>query len=105
MNVSLHGALVTLRPATDDDIPALARIRATPEVFARWRGGAGACSPRRATTGSSSIPPPTTRRPSGATPRSGFRPVGVIRRYERDPDGSWHDGLMMDLPADDLLTD
>jgi aminoglycoside 6'-N-acetyltransferase len=28
----------------------------------------------------------------------GFRPVGVMRRYERDPDGQgWHDGLLMEL--------
>lgn len=33
----------------------------------------------------------------------GFRPVGVMRRYERDPDGvGWHDGLLMDLLADEL---
>ena len=33
----------------------------------------------------------------------GFRPVGVMRRYERDADGSgWHDGLLMDLLADEL---
>jgi aminoglycoside 6'-N-acetyltransferase len=34
----------------------------------------------------------------------GFRPVGVMRRYERDPvTGEWHDGLLMDLLADDLV--
>ena len=27
----------------------------------------------------------------------GFRPVGVMRAYERGPDGTWHDGLLMDL--------
>ena len=32
----------------------------------------------------------------------GFRPVGVLRRYERGPDGSWHDGLLMDLLAEEL---
>jgi RimJ/RimL family protein N-acetyltransferase len=33
----------------------------------------------------------------------GFRPVGVMRRYERDADGAgWHDGLLMDLLADEL---
>jgi RimJ/RimL family protein N-acetyltransferase/ketosteroid isomerase-like protein len=32
----------------------------------------------------------------------GFRPVGVLRDYERDADGrGWHDGLMMELLADD----
>ena len=32
----------------------------------------------------------------------GFRPVGVMRRYGRASDGTWHDGLLMDLLADDL---
>ena len=33
----------------------------------------------------------------------GFRPVGLMREYERDPDGSgWHDGLLMDLLASEL---
>jgi aminoglycoside 6'-N-acetyltransferase len=33
----------------------------------------------------------------------GFRPVGIMRRYERDHDGTgWHDGLLMDLLADEL---
>ena len=33
----------------------------------------------------------------------GFRPVGIMRGYERDVDGAgWHDGLLMDLLAKDL---
>ena len=33
----------------------------------------------------------------------GFHPVGVLRRYERDVDGAgWHDGLLMDLLAEEL---
>ena len=33
----------------------------------------------------------------------GFRPVGRMRSYERDADGlGWHDGLLMDLLAQDL---
>jgi aminoglycoside 6'-N-acetyltransferase len=32
----------------------------------------------------------------------GFRPVGVMRRYERGSDGEWRDGLLMDLLADEL---
>ncbi len=31
----------------------------------------------------------------------GFRPVGVMRQYERTPDGSWRDGLLMELLADE----
>ncbi len=33
----------------------------------------------------------------------GFRPVGIMREYERDVDGAgWHDGLLMDLLAGEL---
>ena len=32
----------------------------------------------------------------------GFRPVGVMRKYERLPGGDWHDSLLMDLLADEL---
>ncbi|MGH2687671.1 MAG: GNAT family N-acetyltransferase [Actinomycetota bacterium] len=32
----------------------------------------------------------------------GFRPVGVLRDYERGRDGTWHDGLLMDLLAGEL---
>lgn len=31
----------------------------------------------------------------------GFRPVGVMRDYERQPDGTWADGLLMELLAKD----
>ncbi len=34
----------------------------------------------------------------------GFKAVGIMRSYERDggDDGGWHDGLLMDLLADDF---
>ena len=32
----------------------------------------------------------------------GFRTVGVMRQYWRGPDGALHDGLLMDLLADEL---
>ena len=32
----------------------------------------------------------------------GFRPVGVMRQYERGGDGRFHDGLLMDLLRDEL---
>jgi aminoglycoside 6'-N-acetyltransferase len=32
----------------------------------------------------------------------GFRPVGVLRKYERGPDGTFHDGLLMDLLRDEF---
>jgi aminoglycoside 6'-N-acetyltransferase len=34
--------------------------------------------------------------------RVGFKPVGVMRSYERGPDGTFHDGLLMDLLAEEL---
>ena len=34
----------------------------------------------------------------------GFRRVGVLRRYWRDPDGVWQDGLLLDLLAEELDT-
>jgi aminoglycoside 6'-N-acetyltransferase len=33
----------------------------------------------------------------------GFRPVGVMRSYEQGPDGTFHDGLLMELLASELL--
>lgn len=35
--------------------------------------------------------------------RVGFRVVGLMRRYERGPDGTFHDGLLMDLLAEELV--
>jgi aminoglycoside 6'-N-acetyltransferase len=35
----------------------------------------------------------------------GFRPVGVMRRSERAPDGRWRDNLLMDLLAEELKRD
>jgi aminoglycoside 6'-N-acetyltransferase len=34
----------------------------------------------------------------------GFRPVGRMREYWRSPEGTWHDGLLMDLLARELRT-
>jgi aminoglycoside 6'-N-acetyltransferase len=34
--------------------------------------------------------------------RLGFRPVGIMRKYELGPSGEWHDGLLMELLAEDL---
>lgn len=37
--------------------------------------------------------------------RVGFRPVGVMRQYERGSDGQFHDGLLMDLLRGELTSD
>lgn len=165
----LVGELVTLRPATADDVPSLARIRATPEVFDRWRGGddmAAAVASDLEEDGVTSyvvlvdgavagaiqwaeeedpdyhhasidiyLDPAVHGRGVGtdavrtlarhllhdrgfhrlvidpaadnaaairAYGKVGFRAVGVMRRYERGPDGTWHDGLLMELLDDEL---
>jgi aminoglycoside 6'-N-acetyltransferase len=33
----------------------------------------------------------------------GFKPIGIMRAYERGRDGTFHDNLLMDLLAEDLL--
>ncbi|MEU6237943.1 GNAT family protein [Kitasatospora sp. NPDC047058] len=170
MGTILHGTHVTLRPATDDDVPALVAIRSTPEVYARWRGGddladavagdlkepdtetfvitvggqvAGAVQwyannddeyrhagmdiyldPAHHGRGLGTDAVRTLARhlvghhhyhrliidpaaDNAAAIRCyekvGFRPVGTMRRYERGADGTWHDNLLMDLLADELV--
>jgi aminoglycoside 6'-N-acetyltransferase len=164
----LEGAVARLVPLTDDHLPTLRRIRATPEVRARWGEPEG-----EETSGDEAeddvtcfailvdgvvrgmvqygeeddpayrhasidiyVDPEVHGRGIGrdavrtlarhlvhdrghhrlvidpaadnaAAIRCytavGFRPVGVLRDYERDADGGgWHDGLLMDLLATEL---
>jgi aminoglycoside 6'-N-acetyltransferase len=44
-------------------------------------------------------PAATNERAIRCYQRVGFRPVGIMRQYERGLDGSFHDGLLMDLLA------
>ncbi len=166
----IQGALVRLRPATRDDIPALVQIRLTPEVRERWRGGADMVAAveedfaeadvtkyvieldgqvvgwiqwaaeeepdyRHASidiyvdpavhgrgVGTDAVrtlarhlltdhghhrlvidPAADNAAAIRAYAKAGFKPVGVMRQYERGPDGTWHDGLLMDLLADELV--
>ncbi|MFE9258055.1 GNAT family N-acetyltransferase [Streptomyces sp. NPDC006879] len=168
----LSGSHVTLRTAILADVDALATIRATPQVRARWRGGADLVAevtadlddPQTHTLaieykdrvvgaiqwyaeeepdyrhagmdifldpavhgrglGTEAvtllsrylvdvhghhrlvIDPAADNEPAiRCYTKVGFRPVGVMRRYERGSDGSWHDGLLMDLLADELRGD
>ena len=39
----------------------------------------------------------------GAYAKLGFKPVGTLRAYERWRDGTWHDGLLMDLLAEEFV--
>lgn len=170
MTATLQGAQVRLRPATEADVPELARIRATPEVLRWWRGGddmiaavagdlaqpdvetfviehdgtvVGAIQWEAETEpdyrhasidlyldpavhgrglGSDAVrtlahhliadhshhrlvidPAADNTAAIRSYTKVGFRPVGVMRRYELGLDGSWHDGLLMDLLADELI--
>jgi aminoglycoside 6'-N-acetyltransferase len=47
-------------------------------------------------------PAAANERAIGAYASVGFRPVGIMREYERGADGRWHDGLLMDLLAAEL---
>ncbi len=47
-------------------------------------------------------PAADNERAIAAYAKAGFRPVGIMRQYEGDLDGSWHDGLLMDLLATEL---
>ena len=38
----------------------------------------------------------------GAYKRVGFKPVGVMRQYERGADGAFHDNLLMDMLVSEL---
>ena len=169
MSETLLGERVTLRPATMDDVPALAAVRARPEVRRWWRGGTDLVAEvtRELTEtdtgklviehegrtvgliqwhaeqdpdyrhagidiyldpsvhgrglGSDAIrtlarhlfedhghhritidPAASNAAAIRCYEKVGFRPVGVMRQYERDIDGTWHDGLLMDLLADEL---
>ncbi|MFJ2899227.1 GNAT family N-acetyltransferase [Streptomyces sp. NPDC087218] len=166
----LRGASVFLRPAVREDVPALAAIRATPEVRARWRGGddlEAEVSADLEDSGSQHLTIEYQQRIVGMIQwhaeeepeyrhagidlfldpavhgrglgtdavrtlarhlvddhgyhrlvidpaadntvaircytKVGFRPVGVMRQYERGADGTWHDGLLMDLLAAELV--
>jgi aminoglycoside 6'-N-acetyltransferase len=47
-------------------------------------------------------PAASNERAIRAYEKVGFKPVGVMRRYERGADGTFHDGLLMDLLTGEL---
>jgi aminoglycoside 6'-N-acetyltransferase len=166
---TLSGALVCLRAATQDDVPRLAEIRATPDVSRRWGGDddlVSAVSTELADSdtqvlvilyedrivgaiqwseeedpdyrhagidiyldpavhgrglGSDAVravarhllgdlghhrlvidPAADNHAAIRCYEKVGFRPVGTMRMYERSPDGTWHDGMLMDLLVHEL---
>ncbi|MED7826742.1 GNAT family N-acetyltransferase [Streptomyces chiangmaiensis] len=166
----LHGAFVVLRPTIAEDILALAAIRATPEVRARWRGEDDLAAdiaadlqdpdihaltvhyrqravgmiqwyseedPDYRHAGIDLFLDPTLHGNGLGTDavrtlachliddhgyhrlvidpaadntaaihcyaKVGFQPVGIMRQYERGLDGTWHDGLLMELLAAELM--
>ena len=169
--MELHGRLVTLRPVTPGDAPALAGILAEPSV-ARWWGIFDLARVEADLTGAAdpdeegfvieadgvvvgyiqavdepepdfrhagmdlflatevqgrglgpdairtlaahliddrghhrlTIDPAATNEAAiRSYAKVGFRPVGIMREYQRMPDGEWVDALLMDLLADQLV--
>jgi aminoglycoside 6'-N-acetyltransferase len=47
-------------------------------------------------------PSAANERAISAYEKVGFKPVGVLRRYQMGPDGTFHDGLLMDLLIEEL---
>jgi aminoglycoside 6'-N-acetyltransferase len=47
-------------------------------------------------------PAAANARAIAAYAKVGFKPVGVMRQYERGTDGTYHDGLLMDMLRDDF---
>lgn len=47
-------------------------------------------------------PAVANERAVAAYAKVGFKPVGVMRQYERDAAGTWHDNLLMDLLRDEF---
>jgi aminoglycoside 6'-N-acetyltransferase len=48
-------------------------------------------------------PAADNERAISAYEKVGFRRVGRLRRYQRMADGTWVDGMLMELLADDLI--
>lgn len=48
-------------------------------------------------------PAADNERAIAAYARVGFRPVGIMRRYQRLPQGRWVDAMLMDLLAEELV--
>jgi aminoglycoside 6'-N-acetyltransferase len=47
-------------------------------------------------------PAVSNERAIGAYKKVGFKPIGVAREYEKGPDGSFHDNLLMDMLSGEL---
>ena len=47
-------------------------------------------------------PAAANERAIGSYAALGFKPVGILRQYERGADGRWRDGLLMDLLVSEL---
>ena len=101
---ALEGERVRLREVEAQDVPALRAIAAsgigTDVVATLARQLIEVRGHHRLTID----PAADNGRAIAAYAKAGFRPVGVMRRYEGDLDGTWHDGLLMDLLAAELDT-
>jgi len=105
---ALDGERVRLRPGGRADAPALHAILAEPTVARWWGDGRDIGTEAVALLARYLIEQRGHHRltidPAAANhsaircyQKVGFRPVGVLREYERGPGGTFHGGLLMDL--------
>ena len=95
LTVTLHGRLVTLRPATVADVPALVAIRQTPAVRERWGGDGSTRSRTRSASRS------TTRTSGTSWSCSPTAWSGAIQWSEADDPMYRHAGIDIFLDPDD----
>ena len=99
----LVGRKVTLRPGRAGDAPRLRAILAEPSVSRWWAEPDPVEVIEEELHGDDAGVPAAADEPAiRCYAKVGFRPVGVMRRYERGGDGRFHDGLLMDLLRDEL---
>ncbi len=110
--VGLHDSRILLRPISEDDRASLSVILAEPDVGRWWVHDIGPDAIRLVARHLFDVrghhrltidPAVANIRAIRAYEKVGFRPVGVMRRYERGTDGEWHDGLLLDLLREEFV--
>lgn len=103
--MELRGEHVRLRPLVHADADWVLEMLREPQVARWWPEYSGAEQVRaelideRGHHRITIDPAADNARAIRCNESAGFRAVGVMRAYERRPDGSWRNGLLMDLLA------
>ena len=110
--VTVDGEIAGVIESWVEDDPDYRHAGIDIALATRWHGAGVAVDALRAlarhlvqTEGHHRIvidPAVENRRAIACYRKVGFQPVGVMRRYERGPDGTFHDSLLMDMLASEL---